>query len=335
MNTIVLHFKNFLYAERKPLVTVAKELVQYSFYEKEFPMYYFMNLLYSPEVNNIKNYAGGRKFNFIVNTYQNNNNYLDNKLSFFHFMKQFSFRTPEVFGYSKNGDIFITTNDKIINGETVPVKLNNLMDENYIDQIFVKPSDGLGGTDCFLYKKIKNGPMPVANNEMLHSNFIFQEVIKQHEIVNEVYPHSINTVRIYTLRDGNKISATSALMRFGAGGKNVDNASSGGFFVPIDIATGTLGRKGIQFLKHGGNTYEKHPDTGYVFNGFKIPQFDQVLSTSIEASGNLDNKMVAWDIAIGTDGIIFIEGNSNGSLLMAQIACGGFNNHPAYSTLLQ
>lgn len=124
-------------------------------------------------------------------------------------------------------------------------------------------------------------------------------------------------------------------MRFGTNKKNIDNASSGGFFVPINLASGTLEEKGMQLLKHGGKTYMEHPDTGFKFKGFKIPYFKDVVNETINVSSNFTNKMIGWDIAIGENEIIFIEGNSNGSLLMSQIACGGFNNHPVYSKILQ
>ncbi len=162
-----------------------------------------------------------------------------------------------------------------------------------------------------------------------------QEVVKQNDEINKIYPYSINTVRLYTLRNTASIKVISGFIRFGVGGMNVDNASSGGFFVPIDLENARLKAKGVQLLKHGGNTFERHPDTNCKFEGFEIPHFKEIVNLTVELSRHFSNKMIGWDIAVGNDEPIFIEGNSNGSLLMSQIACGGFRNNRHYSALLK
>lgn len=329
MNNVLLHLKNFYHADRKPLHTVVKELIQYTLYERELPMYYFMNLLYRPDIGNIKTFMGGGKLDKINRYYNEENIFLDNKLLFFHIMSALNFPTPEVFAYSNNESLYCLSNDEIIKEDTLLLNLKKLMYKNKVDQVFIKPLDELGGKNCFLF----NGLCEEYITQ-LPTNVLFQEVIKQNEKINEIYPYSINTIRIYTFKNvSGDVSIISAFMRFGINKMNVDNASSGGFFVPIDLNSGKLDGKGLQLLKHGGSTYNSHPDTGYEFQGFKIPLFEEVVSQTIKASYNFNNKIIGWDIAVGDKGIVFIEGNSNGSLLMAQIACGGFKGHPGYSKL--
>lgn len=335
MNNVLLHLKNFYYAERKPLYIVMKELIQYTIYEKEFPMYYFMNLLYRPNVKNLKSFAGGKKLKKVNKYYQTNNVFLDNKLLFYLFMNTLNYRTPKVFAYSNNGRLYRPYSEEVIKENTLMESIEKLMYLNQVNEIFIKPIDKSGGQDCFLYteRNKRNARQEIIN--MLSSGFLFQEVIKQNEEISKIYPHSINTIRIYTLKDNNaNIKVISALMRFGVNGKSVDNASSGGLFVPVDIDNGILGEEGLQLLKHGGNTYRTHPDTGYEFKGFQIPQFDEIIEKSIKLSEKFSNKIVGWDLAVSNDEIVFIEGNSKASLLMGQIACGGFNAHPIYSKLL-
>ncbi len=59
VGNILRHLKNFYKAERKSLFKVFQELILYTFYEKELPMYYFMNLLYRSDIKKIEDYAGG------------------------------------------------------------------------------------------------------------------------------------------------------------------------------------------------------------------------------------------------------------------------------------
>lgn len=107
MNNILRHLKNFYFTERKPLYVVVKELIQYTFYEKELPIYYFLNLLYRPDINNIRDFAGGRKLNKINKQYHSKNVFLDNKLLFYKIMYALNYRTPKVLAYSCNGNLHI------------------------------------------------------------------------------------------------------------------------------------------------------------------------------------------------------------------------------------
>ena len=54
-------------------------------------------------------------------------------------------------------------------------------------------------------------------------------------------------------------------MRFGVGESIVDNGSSGGFFVGIDIENGKLQAKGHQFIEYGAAEPNQTPRFGFHF----------------------------------------------------------------------
>lgn len=330
-----MHLKNFYYAEKKPIHMIVKELLQYTIYEKELPMFYFMNMLYRPQIQNIKDFYGGKKLKKLTEIYLSKNIFLDNKLLFHYKMNSLGYKTPNIYAYSSNNILYRPYSKDHIKDNFFELSVKRLLDKNKLEKIFIKPFDESGGKHCILYDIKTNENLGNSTLDMISSGFLFQEVLKQDQRINEIYPYSINTIRIYTLRDecGN-INVISAVMRFGINNSNTDNASSGGFFVPINIENGTLEKEGIQLLKHGGNIYRKHPNTDYKFEGFKIPKFNDIMNKSKKASENFTNKMIGWDVTIQDDEVVFIEGNSSGSLLMAQIACGGFNSHTIYSKLL-
>ncbi len=274
---------------------------------------------------------GGDKLSLISKKHQSKTPFLDNKLLFNIFMNNLNFNTPEIYGYSLNGKILNPYSEEVICENSLKHSIEKLMTTNCLNKLFIKPINDQGGKECFLYSKNDNK----FSYKKLSSGFLFQEFLEQNKKINKIYPYSINTIRINTFKnDKDDIKIVSAFMRFGANKNNVDNASSGGFFVPINIERGKLEGIGVSLLKHGGNTYSYHPDTGFKFKDFKIPKFREVVYSTVEASKYLDNTLIGWDIAITNDGIVFIEGNSNGSLLMSQIACGGFKRHPIWSKLL-
>ncbi|SEL20306.1 sugar-transfer associated ATP-grasp domain-containing protein [Carnobacterium iners] len=78
---------------------------------------------------------------------------------------------------------------------------------------------------------------------------------------------------------------------------------------PIDINTGLL-----KFSAEDGNgqTYEKHPITGEIIKGFKIPFWKEIIKLVYEASLVVPEVgYVGWDIAITPDKAIIIEGNTS------------------------
>ena len=78
----------------------------------------------------------------------------------------------------------------------------------------------------------------------------------QHEAVSAIYPHSVNTVRVLTCVDADRRPVVlAALLRLGTGRRHVDNASAGGIFVGIDLATGRLRREAKQFFQFGGQVH--------------------------------------------------------------------------------
>ncbi|MBB3667601.1 hypothetical protein FHX47_001220 [Garicola koreensis] len=100
-----------------------------------------------------------------------------------------------------------------------------------------------------------------------------------------------------------------ATWRVGTGHSIVDNATSGGFYVGIDIDSGKLlgGARNNRREK-----YERHPFTGFEFTGYTLPGFDSVLAVSKEAHRMVGNPpSVAWDIAMTPEGPLVVEGNTN------------------------
>lgn len=170
---------------------------------------------------------------------------------------------------------------------------------------------------------------------MIGTGYIHEEVIQQHEVINKIHENCINSVRLLTYIDKNKsASIIVAYMRFGIGKSVVDNVSSGGFQVGINIENGTLHEKGYQDMEFGGAEFYKHPTSGFVFKDFKIPHFKEVLDLTYKTSDFLPDRIIGWDIAITTNGPVLIEANEYPSIFAADIIYGGLRKHPKIKELL-
>ncbi len=121
-------------------------------------------------------------------------------------------------------------------------------------------------------------------------------------------PDTVNSVRIYTILDKNNTPhVISAAVRVGGAGAEVDNFHAGGVGYPIDTETGIVCSAGYDILR---NKYICHPATNVKVVGFEIPRWKELLEFVFSASKQiLNEKLIAWDVAVLPDGFELIEGN--------------------------
>jgi hypothetical protein len=179
---------------------------------------------------------------------------------------------------------------------------------------FCKPRFGMHGESAFALR-ITGGEFfkndhPVSADEIAASaaHHVLEERVYQHRVMALLHPSSVNTLRVITVRDGDRPRVFSRpLVRFGNGGSVVDNGAAGGILVFTDPATGQL--VGPALRKRGG-ALARHPDTNIAFDGHVIPFYARALELAEALHAQLPGlHSVGWDIAITEDGPVFIEGN--------------------------
>lgn len=140
--------------------------------------------------------------------------------------------------------------------------------------------------------------------------YLVEEVICQHETISQIYPDSVNTLRIVTLTsDDGEPHLLYAFIRIGNGGRVVDNINAGGMAAPIDLETGVIDK--VAFDKDS-RYYEKHPQTGSPIVGVRIPMWREATALVLEAAKMIPQlRYVGWDVAITPNGPIFVEGNQH------------------------
>ena len=139
--------------------------------------------------------------------------------------------------------------------------------------------------------------------------YLVEEVVVQDDTMAMLSSGSVNTIRVITILNGDKVSFVAGCVRMGQGGNVVDNFNSGGISSMLDVNTGTLMTDGYDKFR---SNFVKHPDTGTVIKGFKIPMWDEARAMVAEAAKEVPQiRYVGWDVAISKEKCpLLIEGNS-------------------------
>lgn len=169
-------------------------------------------------------------------------------------------------------------------------------------------------SDCIQIEKMTKG-----------ANYLIQRKIKQHPLMSKLHADSLNTIRLVTVINPvtKNPEVFPSILRIGTGDSIVDNTSQGGIAVGINLETGRLKEYGF-FKPQYGTKVSSHPDSGIKFSEFIIPFFDECKRKAVFLHSMLPSiHSIGWDIAIGPEGPIFVEGNDNWEINGPQICNGG------------
>ncbi len=196
-----------------------------------------------------------------------------------------------------------------------------------IGEVFIKPTvDSCSGNGCMIVDFQKGIDTISGKNigeifEKLGSDFVIQERIICHPEIKAIYSESVNTFRIMTYRWRDNLFVAPVIMRIGQGGSFLDNAHAGGMFIAVDD-DGTLHKTAFtEFNKQ----FTMHPDSGLIFEGYKISLFSKVISAAKQMHDAIPQVgIVNWDFTIDDDGTpLLIEGNLvGGGIWLFQMAHG-------------
>ena len=328
--------------DRKNLLQIIFEFSKCSVVKGELAGHYFTRLLYKKEFENYLDYITNREMQAI--RYRDKDDYeeslgavLDNKVLFYLYFDQFDLRLPATLAW--NAGEQITVGKTLYETErqaNLGTLLAEAMRQHDLKNIFVKPAEGSCGYGCALVslREVQWG-MPHYPG-FLEGSFLFQEPVVQHEAISAVYPYCLNTLRLDTFIDSSgKANLITSYIRFGVNGSYIDNSRMGGCFIAVDLATGELKDKAYHLLENGGRSFYRHPSTGVVFKGVKIPWFEEAKELALEAARLLPYRLTGWDIGITPDGPVLMEGNSAYHLNGSDMAFGGFRKHPVYQEIIR
>ncbi|SDE49016.1 Sugar-transfer associated ATP-grasp [Pricia antarctica] len=320
---------------KKSFFKIIKEVFVIIKAKREIPFYYF-KYLYRKEVKNYLDYLSTGEINAIGNSkllhkpaYRS---LLDNKLFFSLLLEKSSLHTPKLVSYNLGNSFHYNNTNRQIFGKAELIEFfENVFKANKLEGLFLRPLSDYGGKGCFkLTRNHLKKEIDAIIDLIFKGSYVHTKIIKQHEEIDKIHNRSVSTMRIISLiTSSGQAEIIGAAMRFGVGSSVVDNASSGGFVVGVNVASGTLKRMGRYFLDYGGGEIYEHPDSGFKLEGFKIPYFKEACEEVLKGVTVIPDRFIGWDVAITPSGPTLVEANAAPHLPSFEIEFGGLlrNQH--------
>ncbi|MDJ0346291.1 sugar-transfer associated ATP-grasp domain-containing protein [Streptomyces sp. H10-C2] len=165
-------------------------------------------------------------------------------------------------------------------------------------------------------------PFSLPRYGAVWGEWLIEEYIEQHPDLAALHSASLNTFRVITTwhpRAGARVVA--CVLKLGTGTGLVDNAHSGGLYARVDRETGRLDGPGFDenFTQHS-----RHPGSGVVLDGYQLGMIGEVAALAEHCAALFpQTALIGWDIAVGANGPLIVEGNSSPGLTNIQRTHGG------------
>jgi putative polysaccharide biosynthesis protein len=184
------------------------------------------------------------------------------------------------------------------------------------DEFILKPDYGAGGDKVALIRaddgkllcQSREAWRPFRFDQPGQDVFLVQRRARQAPFWGNLYPGSLNTMRVLTLwPDGDPAPfIAAAAQRIGNhASAPVDNFSRGGFAASIDPETGRIGSACRADAERERVTH--HPETGSPIEGQTVPHWPAIRTEVLRLAGAMPfNRLVGWDAFVTPDGRVAI-----------------------------
>ncbi|HLN20943.1 MAG TPA: sugar-transfer associated ATP-grasp domain-containing protein [Bacteroidales bacterium] len=322
-------FDYFRHKHEKPGKTVWNEVRQFCKYWKSEPFTYFKYRMFEKNLTSdeMLDYIPAYFFYnvYIPSIYLNKNVYDigGSKIKQSEFFHSRNIPAPREIATIINGVPY---------SRKVKITFKDLLkeiNESNCRSIFMKPDLGKGGKGILRLEKKQDGyylKNEIVDENLLSSvsnkkSFLLQEGVIQRKDFSTIYDKSVNTVRFVTQNLNNKVEIIAAVFRTGQNGNFVDNVSSGGLDMMINVQTGALDPYASD---NDFKPFRTHPDTGFRYEGYIIPGWDKIVGDIISYCRKApDYPHIAWDTAVTDEGLKVLEFNINYGFDGIQNCIGG------------
>jgi len=219
-------------------------------------------------------------------------------------------------------------------GNTFAIRAQEQLDR-FLDavesDIVIKPISSSSGENVVLYspgsgavsagKRLQNYCEIWSHlDKKMDSGWLVEEKVTNTEKTRAIYPHSLNTYRIITIKTSDdKWHVAACAHKFGSRASVVDNNSQG--------IQASLDKDGVIFHVYdfvSGVEIESHPDTGVQLIGVKMDGYREVVELALNACRKFGFLgTIGWDVAYTAKGPMVIEGNTSWGCSSIQRGFGG------------
>lgn len=249
---------------------------------------------------------------------------LDDKIKFSTIISEF-IGTPNDIAVIKNGKVYFLNRN--------PMSIDLILNYLNEDDLILKPIHSASGSGVIrisqsgnniLYGSDELSRIEFAGKIERLNDYMISVYVKQAKYSSNIFPGSVNTIRILTMIDpeNNEPFIAAAAHRFGTmNSAPVDNCNAGGITASIDIETGVLGSGILTYFD--GTTLpvmDSHPDTGQMIKGVTIPDWISIKRAILETASKLSFlKYIGWDIVVRDNDFIVLEGNNGPDIKLHQV----------------
>jgi len=318
---------------KKNASQIKREILVCKKYWKCYPHHYFTNNLYRADhevtdeelINYIPQFYW---FNVFLPHYSSPSFYVigENKIIIEQFFKALKISQPKTSCILLHGYVYSSGMERLTGNQ-----VQNELIQNNPEKLFMKPTEGCGGKGIQIFHKkgsghyINEGNVSFDQNFLdtigKYQNYIVQYGVTQHKEISEIYPESVNTFRIITENKNGEAHVVCAMLRMGRHRKEIDNVSSGGICVNIDISTGKLGDYAMSYDEE---KIAQHPDTHIAFHNVTISHWDKIRKFATESASRMPFlTYLGWDIALTPEGPVAIEINRTPAIDIMEMLSGG------------
>jgi hypothetical protein len=245
----------------------------------------------------------------------------ENKLAFFTYCRAQNIPTPHV--YALFHPHMIDTGGIAVVSTVEGLK--HFLQTGNITSVVIKPVDGTKGQSVFVVEyaggtfETPTGAI-VTDDELGEAlqgyayrgsrqrGFLIQRRVRPHAATRALSENVPFSYRVLTIRKTGEAPEVVDVYAKASRNDRTDNFHAGGFILSVD-REGVC--RGARLLEGGGKLLERHCDTGFVFSGWRVPFYGEACALALRAAEAFYFvKCVAWDIAVGGEGLSIIEGNN-------------------------
>jgi putative polysaccharide biosynthesis protein len=259
-----------------------------------------------------------------------------NTLYMFRFQKKYNNEKYKVY-FADKSKFYLKFKDFIFHNHILLTANKNNEFEKWLQngngvEYFVKNKSGQVGKNIEKFTLNRDNNKIIINNTFSAEEYfrhlllsdldLVEEKLNQHHVLNNIYPDSLNTLRVITfLNNRNEVEILGTILRIGFD-KYIDNFDSGGISVVVE-SDGTIKRKAIIKDPREQKEFEKHPVTDSQITGIRIPNWENVIEIVTKAAKVIPEvSTVGWDVVILESGVFLLEGNHNWDKTHWQLSYG-------------
>jgi hypothetical protein len=259
--------------------------------------------------------------------------FFDNKLASGHYLAAFGFPViANLAIYCEN--VTTARSAQVLRDEEA---LRRFLERADHYPLFGKPADGTqsigalalrrlrtdsNGVEIFDGRVIRLDDLTAQISKHYADGYLFQRLITPHNAIRAICGERLATIRVLTLRTGSEApQVLRACWKIPVGNNVADNYwRTGNLLAKLDKNTGEVKRvisgTGVDLAAHS-----HHPDTGASLIGFRLPHWDAVVTTALEAARVMEQApLIGWDIAVLDDGPVIVEMNERPDFILPQLA---------------